>query len=214
MADRSLIPAQRRRAQNRASQRAFRERKERHVKNLEQQLEELHHQYEELLIAYKQQKWVLSNLKSELQDVRSEISPLQVPQNSPLELPATSHAQSFQRDIESSQFHQNNRLLIPHSQSLTPASTFETQFSSRTSISEESTPFGALLPITPSENFEQTVMFQTSDLYFPLREGSQCYSAGEGPESQPHQQQDGISSSGLSKEFAVNPSTDLFEGWR
>jgi AP-1-like transcription factor len=45
---------QRRRAQNRASQRAYRERRERHVKSLEEKLEVINSQHEELSKEYAQ----------------------------------------------------------------------------------------------------------------------------------------------------------------
>src|SRR5258708_33057856 len=47
-----LTSHQRRRAQNRASQRAFRERKEKHVKGLEHQLEDLHEKHQDLLQSF------------------------------------------------------------------------------------------------------------------------------------------------------------------
>jgi bZIP transcription factor len=125
MADSSLIPAQRRRAQNRASQRAFRERKERHVKNLEQQLEDLHQQYEGVLRAYDEQREEIFNLKAELRELHSENETSQGPRNSPLEFASTMHAQRFQSEVNTLQLPRND-ILIPQSQSTTPASNLET----------------------------------------------------------------------------------------
>lgn len=215
MAGRSLIPAQRRRAQNRASQRAFRERKERHVKNLEQQLDDLHQQYEELLLAYDQQKEDISSLRVELLEAHRENRPTEVPQNSPLEFASTLQAQNFQSDSDSLQFQQNDHLL-PQSQSLTPASSFENQFPSRTSTSEELTAFGSLLPLTPAGNFEHPVIFRASDLFFAAGEDTRCYtgSSSDCQETRKPVQRDEFSSPGIREEFAVNPSRDLFEGWR
>ena len=56
---------QRRRAQNRASQRAFRERKEKHVQQLEHQLEELETKHRELSQSY-------SNLDNNHQELKRE----------------------------------------------------------------------------------------------------------------------------------------------
>jgi len=211
----SLIPAQRRRAQNRASQRAFRERKERHVKNLEQQLEDLHQQYEELLRAYDEQKEEIFNLRTEMQELHSEPETLQVPgQNSPLEYGTRIRTQSLQSENKTLQFQQTG-LLMPQSQSLTPSSTFEQRISSsRASVSEEQTLFGSLRPLTPAENFETATIFRPSDAFFASREGSRCYSVDEYQEAQQNQQQEDFGSPGFSKAFAINPSADIFEGWR
>jgi bZIP transcription factor len=212
MAHRVLILAQRRRAQNRASQRAFRERKERHVKNLEQQLEVLHQQYEELLQAYDAQKEDIATLKADLHELHSESGSLQVPQNSPLGFASAVGAEGFQSESDLLQFRQNG-LLIPQSQSMTPASNFDNQnFSSRASTCENQTPFGSLLPLTPAENFENQPMFRPSDLFFASREGSRCYSVGDCPDVQ--QQESVLSSPVFTKEFALNPTADMFEGWR
>lgn len=48
-------PVQRRRAQNRASQRLFRERKLNYVKGIEAQLENLNEKYQDLLVSFKTQ---------------------------------------------------------------------------------------------------------------------------------------------------------------
>lgn len=214
MAERLLIPAQRRRAQNRASQRAFRERKERHVKNLEQQLEDLHQQYEELLLAYDQQKEDLFNLRAEFQDLHPENETLQVPQNSPLEQGSKMRAQSSQSEGETWQY-QGNDLLIPQSQCMTPTSNPEYQScASRASMSEGHTPFGSLLPLTPAEPFESAVMFRPSASFFASREGSRGYSVGEYSEGQQNLQHDDFGSPGFNKEFATNPPGDLFQGWK
>jgi hypothetical protein len=205
-----LISAQRRRAQNRASQRAFRERKERHVKNLEQQLEDLHQQYEELLQAYDQQKHDYFDLKAEF-DMHSGNKPSQVPQSSPLEFAAaTMRAQSFQSDEETLQFPPND-LLLPEPHSLSPASNLETRNSaSRGSSSEEHTPFGSLLPLTPAGNFDNPTMFRSSDLFFTDGDASRCYDVNGFSDAQ---QQKDFGSPTFSKEFAVNPSVDIFERW-
>lgn len=210
VADTPLIPAQRRRAQNRASQRAFRERKERHVKNLEQQLEDLHQQYEELLQAYNQQKEDMFTLKTKLQEIHSENRILRVPHNSPMEFASTMRASSFQGSEETLQLHQND-LLQPQSQSMTPTSNFDARNStSRGSLSEEHTPFGSLLPLTPAENFDNPGVFSSSDPFFTTGEGSRGYSVNDYQEAQ---QQGGFSSPTFSKDFATNPSADIFERW-
>jgi len=63
----------RRRAQNRASQRAFRERKEKHVKGLEHQLEDLHDKHQDLLSSYSRQADEVSKLNARIQDLTSEL---------------------------------------------------------------------------------------------------------------------------------------------
>jgi bZIP transcription factor len=205
----ALISAQRRRAQNRASQRAFRERKERHVKSLEQQLEDLHQQYEELLQAYDQQKHDYYNLKADF-DVHLGNKPSQAPQSSPLEFASTMRAQSFHSDDETLQFQQND-LLLPEPQLMSPGSSFENPNSigSRGSTSEEHTPFGSLLPLTPSGNFENPTMFRPSDLFFAEGDASRCYDNGFSEA----QQESDFGSPTFSKEFAVNPSVEIFERW-
>lgn len=69
-----LITSQRRRAQNRASQRAFRERKEKHVKGLEHQLEELHEKHQDLLQSYSKQVDEVSRLNARIAHLSSELS--------------------------------------------------------------------------------------------------------------------------------------------
>jgi hypothetical protein len=49
------ILAQKRREQNRASQRLFRERKINYIKNIELQLEELHEKYQDLQVSFNNQ---------------------------------------------------------------------------------------------------------------------------------------------------------------
>jgi len=61
---------QRRRAQNRASQRAFRERKEKNLKKLEQQLDELEGQYKDLNISYESLQLENLRVKEEVSDLR------------------------------------------------------------------------------------------------------------------------------------------------
>lgn len=213
LADRSLIPAQRRRAQNRASQRAFRERKERHVKNLEQQLDDLHQQYEELLLAYDQQKEDISNLRVELQQGHSENGPTRVPQNSPLTFASTSQSQELHSDNDALLFPQENRPL-PQSQSLTPASSFDNQFSSRASTSEELTPFGSILPLTPAANFEHPSTYHASDLFLASRESTRYYSDSDCPDTVKLPQRKDMGCLGIGEEFAIGLERDLFKDWR
>ena len=209
--DSVLVPAQRRRAQNRASQRAFRERKERHVKNLEEQLEELHQQYEELRRVYEQQKEDISNLKEELHGFRSRSDAFQVSQNSPLDFPSTTRAQSFQSGICTSQLPHAD-MLIPPPHSMTSSSTFtKPDVRVRASSSEEHTPFGSLLPLTPAENFESLAMFRPLDPFAASKGVPKNYDGGGFPEVS---QQDDFGSPGFSEEFAINPTPDIFEGWR
>ncbi|KAL2222571.1 hypothetical protein M432DRAFT_8442 [Thermoascus aurantiacus ATCC 26904] len=63
----------RRRAQNRASQRAFRERKEKHVKNLESQLQTLHERHQELLHSYSRQADEVTRLNEKIKELTTEI---------------------------------------------------------------------------------------------------------------------------------------------
>ncbi|MCJ1320885.1 hypothetical protein MMC15_006226 [Xylographa vitiligo] len=67
----------RRRAQNRASQRAFRERKEKHAQDLQRQLDDLEAKHQELLTSYRQLDSTNSNLTTELDDLRRKITILQ-----------------------------------------------------------------------------------------------------------------------------------------
>ncbi|RMZ88487.1 hypothetical protein DV736_g4283, partial [Chaetothyriales sp. CBS 134916] len=64
----------RRRAQNRASQRAFRERKEKHLKGLEHQLENLHEKHQDLLLSYSRQADEVSRLNSKITKLTSELN--------------------------------------------------------------------------------------------------------------------------------------------
>jgi len=66
----------RRRAQNRASQRAFRERKERHVKGLEHQLEDLHSKHQDLVQSYTRKADEVSKLNARISELNSEIEAL------------------------------------------------------------------------------------------------------------------------------------------
>lgn len=72
-----LTISQRRRAQNRASQRAFRERKEKHVKGLEHQLEELHEKHQDLLQSYSKQVDEVSRLNARIAHLSAELSAMQ-----------------------------------------------------------------------------------------------------------------------------------------
>lgn len=64
---------QRRRAQNRASQRAFRERKEKHVQHLEHELEELESRHRTLARSYTDLDSSAAKLKQEVKQLRSEL---------------------------------------------------------------------------------------------------------------------------------------------
>ena len=69
-----LTPCQqRRRAQNRASQRAFRERKEKHVQQLERQLEELEAKHRTLTQSYTTLDSTHGQLKQEVEQLRGEL---------------------------------------------------------------------------------------------------------------------------------------------
>jgi predicted nuclease with TOPRIM domain len=59
--------------QNRASQRAFRERKESHVKGLESQLQELHEKHQNLLQAYSRQGDEVTRLNQRIKELTSEL---------------------------------------------------------------------------------------------------------------------------------------------
>ncbi len=63
----------RRRAQNRASQRAFRERKERHVKGLEYQLETLNEKHQDLLASYSKQASSVAQLYRRITELQAQI---------------------------------------------------------------------------------------------------------------------------------------------
>ncbi|KAL1964124.1 hypothetical protein VTN77DRAFT_7212 [Rasamsonia byssochlamydoides] len=82
----------RRRAQNRASQHAFRERKERHLKNVESQLQNLQGLHHDLLQSYNQQAQEVSRLKERIQELMSEIEKLRndnASDSQSFDLPAT-----------------------------------------------------------------------------------------------------------------------------
>ncbi|PGH13964.1 hypothetical protein AJ80_06102 [Polytolypa hystricis UAMH7299] len=66
----------RRRAQNRASQRAFRERKERHVKGLENQLQDLHEKHQDLRQSYTRQADQVQRLNERIQNLTTELDVL------------------------------------------------------------------------------------------------------------------------------------------
>ena len=69
---------QRRRAQNRASQRAFRERKRSHTEDLQQQLDKLHESHQFLQETYQQNVDELSSMKAYVDDLNFEITMLQM----------------------------------------------------------------------------------------------------------------------------------------
>ncbi|KAL9016262.1 MAG: hypothetical protein Q9185_006384 [Variospora sp. 1 TL-2023] len=68
----------RRRAQNRASQRAFRERKEKHVQHLEQELETLEDKHRDLQKSHSSLGETNDKLKQEVEQLRSEIKNLKL----------------------------------------------------------------------------------------------------------------------------------------
>ncbi|EXJ78738.1 hypothetical protein A1O1_09140 [Capronia coronata CBS 617.96] len=78
--DNAVIPGSkiRRRAQNRASQRAFRERKERHVKGLEYQLETLNEKHQDLLESYTKQSDIATKLNQHVAQLQTEIKALKL----------------------------------------------------------------------------------------------------------------------------------------
>lgn len=83
--DKETIPnmhlQKRRRAQNRASQRAFRERKEKHVKGLEHQLEDLHEKHQDLLQSYTRQADEVSKLNGRISELTAELNTLRTCQD-------------------------------------------------------------------------------------------------------------------------------------
>lgn len=64
---------QRRRVQNRASQRAFRERKEKRIKTLEAQLSSLEEEHSKLLHHHDEQRRMLDRMKGYVQELTEEI---------------------------------------------------------------------------------------------------------------------------------------------
>ncbi|KAK2764446.1 hypothetical protein FQN54_009140 [Arachnomyces sp. PD_36] len=72
---------QRRREQNRASQRAFRERKEKHVKGLQDQLESLQEKHQSLVQSYSQQANKVVELNERIGELTQEINVLRRPYN-------------------------------------------------------------------------------------------------------------------------------------
>ncbi|KAL9608580.1 MAG: hypothetical protein Q9167_006600 [Letrouitia subvulpina] len=83
----------RRRAQNRASQRAFRERKEKHVQHLERELETLEAKYQNLSKSHSDLGSVNNKLKQEVESLRKEIKSLRSSYDtSPAELTSPGHA--------------------------------------------------------------------------------------------------------------------------
>lgn len=67
---------QRRRAQNRASQRAFRERKEKRIQTLEAQLSSLEEEHSKLLHCHHEQRRMLDRMKNLVQELTEEIETL------------------------------------------------------------------------------------------------------------------------------------------
>jgi AP-1-like factor len=64
--------SKRRRAQNRASQRAFRDRKEKQMKDLEEQLAKLQGQHDDLTRSYESLQLEYSSVKQELDELRKD----------------------------------------------------------------------------------------------------------------------------------------------
>lgn len=74
-----LMITQRRRKQNRISQRAQRERKERYQKNLEEQIAQEQQKLQLLTRSYSQQTEKIATLKAQIEQLVNEISQLQSP---------------------------------------------------------------------------------------------------------------------------------------
>ncbi|KIW70721.1 hypothetical protein PV04_02964 [Phialophora macrospora] len=76
--EQTIVPQSkiRRRAQNRASQRAFRERKERHVKGLETQLELLNEKHQDLLCSYNKQSDTMMKLNRKIEKLTADLKAL------------------------------------------------------------------------------------------------------------------------------------------
>ncbi len=72
------ISMQRRRAQNRASQRAFRERKDRHLRSLKATLETLGNKHSKLRESYSQQSEAIVALKGRIAELQSQITTFSV----------------------------------------------------------------------------------------------------------------------------------------
>ena len=83
------LPLQRRRAQNRASQRAFRERKEKHVQHLEHELEELENKHRTLEKSYTDLDSTHAQLKQEVKQLRSELESVKSSREGSIAEPST-----------------------------------------------------------------------------------------------------------------------------
>lgn len=68
-----LTPSQRRKSQNRASQRAFRQRKESHVKNVIKRLEELQEQHRDLMQSYNDEAGKVAELKARVTELSEQL---------------------------------------------------------------------------------------------------------------------------------------------
>jgi AP-1-like transcription factor len=68
---------QRRREQNRSSQRAYRERKEKHQRELEGQIADWQHKHQQLARTYSQQTDEVKRLKRQIENLNTEITSLQ-----------------------------------------------------------------------------------------------------------------------------------------
>lgn len=153
-------------------------------------------------------------MEAELQDLHSENGTLRFPQNSPADFASIARYQNVQNNNEMTQL-PLNELIVSHSQSLTPASALGNQSSlSRTSTSDEQTPFRALLPLTPTANFDDSSVYPLVDSFFASRAGSLGYGSSDVGEAQQQQEYDDFGSPSFNKGFVVHPTTDFFEGWR
>lgn len=85
----------RRRAQNRASQRAFRERKEKHVQHLEHELEELENKHRTLEKSYTDLDSTHAQLKQEVKHLRSELESVKSSREGSISEPTTQSSQYF-----------------------------------------------------------------------------------------------------------------------
>ncbi|KAK0515933.1 hypothetical protein JMJ35_001967 [Cladonia borealis] len=85
----------RRRAQNRASQRAFRERKEKHVQHLEHELEELESKHRTLEKSYTDLDSTHAQLKQEVKQLRSELESVKSSREGSISEPSTQSSSQY-----------------------------------------------------------------------------------------------------------------------
>lgn len=97
--EQELTDWQRRRAQNRASQRAFRERKEKHVQHLEHELETLEAKHSELQKSHSNLGATNEKLRQEVEQLRSDIKTLKTfGEGSMLGSPVSNDFDQFEQD--------------------------------------------------------------------------------------------------------------------